>query len=426
MNRFYRGLYRFVILPVLWGGFRISGIFFTKGRAGIRGRQALIRRVVQARDAAGSRKVVLLHCASAGELESLKPIVDALKPAGYFIAVSYFSPSAMHAARKYPGFDFADFSPLDAIPGVNAYLNALKPDLIAITKHDVWPNFVWTAQLRRIPVVLINANFPKDSLRLHGMFRGFHRAVYSSLNRILCVSAEDAKRIGEVVSSQVSISATGDSRFDQVVARVARKNALPSELESYCAGGATIIAGSTHRRDEDLLFGAMPRLRERFPDLRWVIVPHDPSTQARSRIMSAAQNSGIPICEFTEHDLDMNCNLILVNRKGILADMFRLGSLAYIGGAFGKGVHSVIEPMAAGLPVICGPRIGVSHEARRAHDLGLLHVVCSVDDVVNSLSQWLSQSDRLIELRSQVRQFVAQQSGAAPLIANQLREFLDS
>ncbi|MBU0508799.1 hypothetical protein KKH27_08190, partial [bacterium] len=211
----YRRLYNAVILPMLWGGSRVLALANKKVCAGLSGRRGLVERARRFRERIGGRPVLLFHCASAGELEALKPIAAEFNRERIALAVSYFSPSAQTALRDDTEFDFADFSPIDSAAHVRSYFEAIQPSVIAITKHDVWPNFAWTARDLDIPLFLINGNFPVASARLRPGARGFHAAVYSAFREIMAVSDEDAERARRIVGDGVKIVAVGDARFDR-------------------------------------------------------------------------------------------------------------------------------------------------------------------------------------------------------------------
>lgn len=423
-NTVYRGLYNGLILPALRGGFRIMAPFAPKVRRGLTDRQDLINRVRAFRDKAADKPLMLFHCASAGEFQSLKPVADALDRNRYHIVVSFFSPSAKSAASRAQEFDLADYSPEDSLPIVHEYLEALRPDLIAVTKHDVWPNITWCADRRRLPVFLINGNFPANSLRLLPLVRGFHGEIYRSLRGILAVSEEDARYAREFVGDEVPIEVAGDSRYDCVAAAMQNPVTFPEGLSDLCRMKEVLIAGSTHHEDEELLIPILPRLKKKVPELLTVIVPHDPSRRAAGRIRRLCAMSGIRLADVDDLNGSGETDALLVNKTGLLAGLYRLGNMAYVGGGFGKGIHSVLEPFAYGLPVVCGPSIGVSHEARTASKTDILEVVRGRRQAASVYSGWLTDKDVLSGLQEEAKRFIISRTGASVRIAQRLEEEL--
>lgn len=419
-----RTCYDRVILPLLWGGSIVLSPFAEKIRAGLRGRRGLLARAVDYRRRIGARPVILFHCASAGELEALRPVVEQLDRRIADVALSFFSPSAKSALRDPQEFNFADFAPIDARRSVGEYFDALRPAVIAVTKHDVWPNFVWAAAERRIPLFLINGNFHPRSLKLLPGARGFHRSFYGHFTEIMTVAPDDAANARRIAGDAVPVTVAGDSRYDRVLNRTACEHALPPGIAAICETRTVLLAGSTHEDDEELLIPVLRRLSQCVPDLLTIIVPHDPSARAFRRVRDRTRRAGLQLQDSDAAGTDATPDVLLVNRSGMLADLYRLGRIAYVGGGFGKGVHSVLEPMANALPVLCGPQIAVSHEAREARRRGLLHVVTNRRDVEATASAWLTDDVALERLRTSARAFVEDNSGAAARIAARLHEAL--
>jgi 3-deoxy-D-manno-octulosonic-acid transferase len=397
-------------------------LFVPKIRDGLEGREGLLERARDFRKRIGAKPLLLFHCASAGELEALKPLAHKFDRSKVAIAVSYFSPSAKSALQKSDEFDFSDYSPIDSHGQVAGFLAALKPSVIAITKHDIWPNLVWQARELSIPIFLINGNFPASSTRLWPGVRQFHAAVYTAFTQIMTVSEDDAKQARRFVGTDVPVQSFGDSRFDRVVARVERRAELPEGVEQNCAGRSVIVAGSTHADDEQLLLPVLPKLAD-IPNLLTVIVPHDPSSKAKRRILDLCSQHHLRARDLDDNRAVDDTQVLLINRTGILADLYRVGQVAYVGGGFGKGVHSILEPMASGLAVVCGPNIGVSHEAGMAKEKGILVVTTDRKPLESQLRRWLNEAE-LPSLREHVQDFVRAHTGATDRIAERLKEAL--
>jgi 3-deoxy-D-manno-octulosonic-acid transferase len=421
---FHRRLYDRLILPLLWGGSRVSALFVPKVREGLEGRKDLLHRVRDFRAQCGQRKILLFHCASAGELEALKPLTHEFNRKRIALVLSYFSPSARQALRASTEFDFADYSPIDAPELVAEYVDALRPDVIAITKHDIWPNFVWAAHDRNIPLFLINGNFHAQSLRLWPAIRQFHAAVYRSFTELMTVSEDDAQRARRIVGADVLVRVVGDSRYDRVLMRMAERRPLPNPLEQICTDRTALVCGSTHEDDENLLVPVLAKLSAQNSRLLAIFVPHDPSPKARHRLLDLCHTYKLTLWDCDNSEPYQNESAILVNRSGILADLYRVGSVAFVGGGFGKGVHSVLEPMACGLPVLCGPKIVVSHEARVAEPEGILHTVRNRPSCEAILTEWFSDPVALTKLRERTSDFVRKRAGAVHQIAARLQEAL--
>ena len=423
-STFYKLSYDRVVVPLLWGGSHLLASWNSKIRAGLAGRDGLVERVAAFRRDIGEKPVLLFHCASAGELEALKPLLPEFQRSDVALVVSYFSPSARSALHNHGEFDFADFSPVDSAACVRAYLDALRPAVIAVTKHDVWPNMVWCAAERGIALFMINGNFHARSMKCWPLVRGFQASVYGAFRHIFTVSEEDAVNARHLVGNKLPVEALGDSRFDRVLERASRKNPLPEGVETACRGRTVIVAGSTHGEDEELLLPVAARLRATLPNLLVVCVPHDPSAEAKARVAGLCARHALRMHDLNGGAAPEDAAVLLVNRTGVLADLYRVGQVAFVGGGFGKGVHSVLEPMACGLPVICGPNIVVSHEARVASREKILRTVRGWKEGEQVLGEWLRDGERLRALRKQAESFVRARSGTAQRLAQRLMEAL--
>ncbi|MCB1059665.1 MAG: hypothetical protein KDB65_05505 [Calditrichaeota bacterium] len=401
-------LYNGIGYPVLSVGAHVAAVFSPKLREGLRGRHLLQGHVREFRLRNPDARVVLFHCASAGELEGVKPLAAACRARGYLPCVTFFSPSALTVLGENE-FSFADYSPFDSRRAVREFLQALRPEAVMISKHDVWPNLVWQSGNLGVSVWLINGNFHEGSLKSWPLLRGIHRSIYSKLKGILTVSETDAQRARHIVGSECFVDAVGDSRFDRVWWRAQMGRAPFPELDTGLRNRAFVVCGSTHERDEEILLSSLNNIRKQHPSLQMLVVPHDPSDAALQRIQTRAEECGL-----SHSEIRGNCceaDVLIVNEKGVLADLYRYGKLAYVGGGFGRGVHSVLEPMAHGLKVICGPSIDVSREAQDARDEHLLRVVEAPDDLASGAIDLLDKPDD-----SSVKNFVRHRSGTVDKI----------
>lgn len=396
-------IYNGAVYPALALGASVSALFSRKLRTGLEGRVGLAERAGRFRNNHQTDRIVLFHCASAGELEGTKPLAMACRQRGWMCAVSYFSPSAV-SALKGGEFEFADYSPRDSVKSAREYLEALRPDVVMISKHDVWPNMVWQARQLGIPVWLINGNFHANTLKLFPGLRHFNRTVHSELTGILTVSEDDAKRARRIAGESCRIAAVGDSRFDRVITRAQAAPDPAPELLAVIGKRTVLLGGSSHERDEELLIESFVELRTSRSDFCLLLVPHDPSEAAVSRIKALAEPRSLRVSDLSI--TNDQADVIVVNKTGVLADLYKVAKLAYVGGGFDRGVHSVLEPMAHGCEVICGPNISVSREANEAQALGLLEVVTSAVELTHAIQRRLGSTNR-----DEVIRFVNQRGG---------------
>ena len=344
----------------------VAGLLSDKIGRSHRGRQGAAERLVawgrQARDP--SRPLVWLHAPSVGEglqAESILRILRARHPDWQY-AYTWFSPSAEALGRRLP-VDVADYLPYDLPEPANALLDALRPDVLAFSKVDLWPEFATRAAARGTRVLMVAATVAPGSGRLRWPVRPALRAGYASLTMAGAISPDDAGRLVSLGAPVDRVRITGDPRFDSVVQKV---EGVPADdpLLRFGRGAPTLVAGSTWPGDERVLLDAFARHHVHRPDARLILVPHEPTEAHLARAERLAGRLGLPTPVRLSRAADDPVPFLLVDRVGVLATLYCAGSMAYVGGGFGRaGLHSVLEPAACGIPVVYGPRWQNSREA---------------------------------------------------------------
>ena len=341
-----------------------------KVRSSLRARRGIRARFADwgARGRDVQRPLVWLHAPSVGEGLQARPVIALLRARrpDVQIAYTFFSPSAEKFAQRL-GADFCDYLPFDTAGDANAVLDALRPSALVFSKLDVWPVLAEHAAARDIPLGLISATLSASSARRSGMGALLLRDAYRALDAVGAVSSDDAARLQQLGVRGDRISVTGDARYDEAWARAqaaaqaaAQQRALLEPLES---GRPTLVAGSTWPADETPLLEAWRVVREKMPAARLVIAPHEPVPSHLDPIVRWAGHAGLR-CATLGDPAAASADVVLVDRVGVLGDLYALAGVAYVGGGFhAAGLHSVIEPAAFGAPVLFGPRHTASRDA---------------------------------------------------------------
>lgn len=369
MKSFWFIVYNVLVLPLMILASNILSLFNRKIKTGLAGRKAVLRRVEKFVALRGKQTpLILFHCASMGEYEQIKPILSALsaKKAELVKVVCFFSPSGYENAGENPDVDLKIYAPLDSLRTVRKFLNFLQPAVYVISKHDVWPNLIWSLSDRKIPVILINGTMPTDSFMTKPLVRHFYRTVFTCFRFIAPASEADRTGFVKIVKRHVPLKVMGDTRFDQVLVRSLenkKKEIIPRHLFE---NRLTIIAGSVWPSDEEHLFPALLKLLNEDATLLLIIVPHEPGEQHVRQIkkyFADHQHSSFLFSEGNFVENFVRYRILIVNRIGVLANLYGYCDIAYVGGSFDPGVHNVMEPAAFHLPVLFGPKILNSPEA---------------------------------------------------------------
>ena len=340
-----------------------------KVRRGVEGRRDAVAVLHEwaAAERSSDRPLIWLHAPSVGEALMAQAIVSALRAArpDAQVAFTHFSPSAERVARRV-GADVAGYLPWDVAGDVRRALDALRPAAVAFVRTEIWPVLTREAHARDIPLALVNAVLAADSSRVRSPARWLLRPAYRRLTAVGAVAAEDGARFAALGVAPDRVRVTGDARFDQVNARVQGLDRGSPLLERLRDGAAlTVVAGSTWHADIERLLPAV-NLARAAADVRLIVAPHEPDEPHLEAAETSLRAHGIAAARLAAVE-DGDGPLppaVLVDRVGVLADLYALADIAYVGGGFGRdGLHSVVEPAALGVPVLFGPRHGNAREA---------------------------------------------------------------
>ena len=309
-----------------------------------------------------TRKLLWVHAPSVGEGLQALPVlqlVRARRP-DVQIAYTFYSPSAEQFAKTLPA-DFADYLPFDTAGDSRRALAALVPAALVYSKLDLWPVLTEHASRSGAKLGLVSATLPLDSRRSGTFGRALLRDAYALIDAVGAITTADAERFERLGIPAERISVTGDTRYDQVWERARRSLELPT-VTALGSDRPTLVAGSTWPSDESRLLPAWSSVLKQLPRARLIIAPHELEETQLHDLISRARANGWSAARIGDALADTD--VIVVDRMGILGDLYALADCAYVGGGFhGAGLHSVLEPAAFGVPVLFGPRNSKSADA---------------------------------------------------------------
>ncbi|UCH85543.1 MAG: hypothetical protein JSW50_07610 [Candidatus Latescibacterota bacterium] len=430
--KFRRKLYNGIALPVAYGFAHLAAVFRPKIRQALRGRKGVNDRWVEAGTNLPA-KPVWFHVASVGEYEQARPLIAALgktRPE-IPIVVSFTSPSGFDYAsekEKLEGSEnvcFIDYLPIDFVGNVRLCLEALDPRLLVFVKFDLWPNLVWEAAARGVPMVLIDATLSETSNRYRSAGKRFYGTVYDKLDKIIAISQTDAKRFRECVPDHSGISVAGDTRFDRVMER--KKLSATPRPRIERDGRRVFLAGSTWPKDEIHLLGAVARVARNNRNLLVVIAPHEPVDERVAELRAWAGDNSLSVITLGALNGERrpaDQQVIIVDSVGVLAELYGCADLAYVGGSFSTGVHNVIEPAIMGIPVLFGPVNKNSFEALELLSNKAAIEVANEEDIYDSLTTLLKNDDKRADMGRRARQYVESHLGATERCLQAIQEYL--
>ena len=359
------------------------------------------------------RPLLWMHAPSVGEGLQARPVLAALRAAHpeLQLAYTYFSPSATELATRLD-VDFRDVLPFDTPRGARAALTGLRPDALVFSKLDVWPLLASEAKSRGVGLGLISATLPAGSSRLRGLAPRLLREAYAALDAVGAISGDDAERLVLLGCRASNVTVTGDTRFDQVWSRAAAADRSSPLLAPLVSARPTLVAGSTWPADERELLPAITAVRALHPELRVIVAPHEPTSDHLSPVERWASEARIR-CARLDTPAAATADVVLVDRVGVLGELYALADIAFVGGAFhGAGIHSVLEPAAYGAPVLFGPRHANSREAGQLIGAGGAAAAPDREALTAILQRWLDDPEMRRAAGDAARGFVSGNLGA--------------
>ncbi len=401
---------------------------------GIRGRRGAAERLrewaVAERDP--GRPCLWVHAPSVGEGLQARAVLEALRETrpDVQVAFTWFSPSAEVLRGRLP-VEVADYLPWDAHHEVAGVLDAISPDLVVFTKTEAWPGLTRAARERSIPVLLAAATLPAGSRRLRPGARRLLRGTFGALDRVLAIAEEDGERFGALGVARDRVEITGDPGIDSAWKRSREADLSSPVLGPFLAARVpTLVAGSTWEADEEVLIPALIRVAEGAGGsaLRVIIAPHEPDEAHLRRLEAALGAHGIRavrLAAVEEAGRSEPGHVVLVDRVGVLAHLYRVGTMAYVGGGFGTaGLHSVLEPAAAGSPVLFGPRHANARAAGELEAAGGARVIHDAAELASALLAWLEDEPGRADAGASAEGYIEQHRGAAARTASAWMRYL--
>lgn len=355
-----------------------------------------------------------MHAPSVGEGLMARPILTLVRERhpDTQLAYTFFSPSAEDFSRRLD-VDFRDYLPFDDTRQMRAALGALRPSALVFSKLDVWPTLVREARADRVRLGMISASLPPESRRLRGLGRLMLRDAYATLDAVGAVDEDTAVRLVELGVRPDVVVVTGDTRYDQVWRRAHDADPAVGLLGRLASERPTLVAGSTWPADETHLLPALAKVRATVPALRVILAPHEVTPPHVEPILAWAARSGLRAARVDDADA-ADADVILVDRYGVLGDLYALADAAYVGGGFhDAGLHSVLEPAAFGVPVLFGPRHTRSRDALELLRQDAARSAADADDIARVVGDWLSTGDLRRAMGERARAVIDRGRGAA-------------
>jgi 3-deoxy-D-manno-octulosonic-acid transferase len=347
------------------------------------------------------------HCASLGEFEQARPVIESLKHKDptISIVITFFSPSGYELRKGYPLADAVFYLPLDTPANAIKIITKIKPTKVVFVKYEIWYFLLKALFTKGIPVYLISANF-RSNQRIFGFFGNWLFQLLPQYKHIFLqnqVAYDLLKRKG-----LKNISISGDNRFDRVIdnAQQVKKNEI---IEKFKAHQPLLILGSSWPKEEAILFEYLEAYPK--PAFKIIIAPHDISESHIDEILKKIKTYQPQL--YTNYDANKTENILILNTIGHLASAYYYANMAFIGGGFTGQLHNILEPLSFGVPVIAGPNHSKFPEADLATTKGVFFNVSNAREFEIAIQKIMSN-----DLKNKAIDFINSSSGATALVVN--------
>jgi 3-deoxy-D-manno-octulosonic-acid transferase len=403
----------------------LLGLFNKKIKEGIRDRKKLFENLII--NLAGidrKKKMIWFHSSSMGEFEQAKPIIQEIKKRkDVLIIVTFFSPSGYRNSLKYPHADIVSYIPFDTPNYAIRFLRLVKPTLAVFMRYDIWPNFIWRLSKLKIPTFIVDATMRDSSKRKLPGIKGFHKKMYSSITKILTVSENDLSSFKDFEINSEQLLAVGDTRFDRVYQKSIQAKERKLFKDNFFDGKKVFVMGSSWEADEEVVLPAFLKLMENVENVILIIVPHEPTVVHLEKIENELYGKAKSI-RFSFLNNYADERIIIIDSIGILLTLYYYADAAYVGGSFKQGIHNVLEPAVYGIPVLFGPKIENSQEAKKLVELGGGKVIKNKKEAYRILRTLFSNDEQRLKMGNISREYVNSNIGATEKIIKELEKFL--
>jgi len=371
------------------------------------------------------RQRVWMHCASLGEFEQGRPVIESLRKLypDLTVIISFFSPSGYEIRKNYAGADHIFYLPMDSAIHAKRFLDLVDPSLVLWIKYDYWYYYLRELQKRKIPVLLVSPLFRADQ-PFFKWYGNIHRLMLDSFHAFF-VQNEQSKQLLETLGITQAVYVSGDTRFDRVTDIAGAFEPIP-EIAAFCGDHRVIVAGSTWEEDEEEL----DHYANTHPDIRFIIAPHEIEENSLRDIEALFRNtirySALviqPIAVNGQRSTVNSPNVLIIDNIGMLARLYFYAQICYVGGGFGDdGVHNVLEAAVYGKPVITGPVIDKYIEVMELSESGGVIIVDNALEVESVFNRLFENKEEYLFHSTAARSYVNARRGATESIIRYIQE----
>lgn len=370
----------------------LLSFFNKKAKFWIEGRQIGITKIEE--------KSAWFHCASLGEFEQAKPLIESIKTEfpHLKIVLSFYSPSGYEIRKNYAQADFVYYLPIDTQKNAKHFISKINPELVFFIKYEFWYHYLAELKFLKINTFLVSGIFRPNQIffKRYGIFFREMLACFTQLFVQDESSVSLLKSIGITNALQAN-----DTRFDTVLQT--KNNAKTFDnIAAFVNNEKCIVLGSSWLVDEKL-FAAASFLK----NYKLIIAPHNINTNRINEVQALFPDSVLYSKLNSKND---NKKVLIIDNVGMLSSIYKYGQIAYIGGGFGVSIHNILEAAVFKMPVIFGPAHTKMKEAADLLSLEAAFQINNLQDLEKHISS-LQNPDLLAKFSQRAGRYVSENAG---------------
>ncbi len=364
-------------------------------------------------------KRVWFHCASLGEFEQGRPLMENIKRKypNHGIFITFFSSSGYEVQKDYASADLVGYLPFDGRRISKRFVELLNPDVAIFIKYEFWYYYLKTLKENNIPTFSVSAIFRPEQ---HFFKRGdrFFKSMLACFDHFFVQNETSKKLLNSHGFDNVTVS--GDTRFDRVMEICSAPKDI-AVAKHFRGDDKVMVVGSSWPEDMDVL---LPTINDPKHPLKFIIAPHGVEA---SKIQQLCQSISMDFqCFSTYKSAENPCKVLIIDNIGMLSSLYQYGDLAYIGGAFGEGLHNTLEAATYGMPVLFGKGKD-NKKYQESMDLvaiGGAFEVADANECRKVIDGLLDNGEEMGRASAASREYVRSKTGATKIIEEFLSVYL--
>ncbi len=362
-----------------------------------------------------AEKTIWIHCASLGEFEQGRPIIELIKKTKpeYKIALSFYSPSGYEIRKNYENADIVFYLPDDNKKNARKLIKILNPEITFFIKYEFWYWYLNELRNKSIPSYLISGIFRNEQV-FFKFYGSFYRKILHNFSHLF-VQNKTSKELLKSINIE-NVSVVGDTRFDRVIEISENSKKFPL-IDKFTKNKLVFIAGSTWKPDEEIIFNFINKNEDK--NIKFIIAPHEIKNENINRINNLSNKKTLRLSLADSNNIE-EVKILIIDNIGMLSSLYSYGDIAYIGGGFGAGIHNTLEAAVFGIPVIFGKKYHKFDEAIALLNRKAAFSISNKKDFNSILKNLISNENFRNETGDNAKTYIKENANISKKILNKI------